>query len=272
VRIVTDGYPAAMGIPLRAGRDLAPSDTAGSEPVIVINETMARTLFAGQDPIGKILLNACAPERRIVGVVADVRHLALEQQAGNEMYIPMRQCGDRTSYDLVVRSALPLGPLAAAIREALLPLAPNLAANDFRTLQQIVNRSVSARRFTVLLLGGFALFALLLASLGIYALISYSVQRRTQEIGIRMAIGATAADIQRHIIGQTLRLAATGTMLGAAASWALAQSLEGLLFEVTPGDPATFAAIVLVLALVALLAGALPARRAAALDPMTALR
>ena len=271
-RIVSDGYPAAMGIPLRAGRDIAVSDTQTSEPVIMINETMARALWPGQDPIGKVVLNACAPERRVVGVVGDVRHLALEQTSGNEMYIPMRQCGDRPSHELVVRSTLAAAPLASAVREALKPVASNLAGNDFRTLQQIVDKSVSPRRFTVLLLGAFAAFALVLASLGIYALISYSVNQRTQEIGIRMAVGATAFDIQRQIVWQTLWLTGIGAAVGAAASWTVARGLEGLLFEVTAGDPWTFLGMLLVLMMVATIAGYLPARRASGIDPMTALR
>jgi predicted permease len=272
VRMVTDGYPAAMGIPVRAGRDIAPSDTRTSEPVIIINETMARTLWPGQDPIGKIVLNACAPERRVIGVVGDVRHLALEQTSGNEMYIPMRQCADRPAHDLVVRSTLAAGPLASAVRRALKPLAPNLAGNDFRTLQQIVDKSVSPRRFTVRLLGAFAAFALVLASLGIYALISYSVNQRTQEIGIRMALGATTFDVQRQIVGQTLWLTAIGIAVGAAASWTFARGLEGLLFEVTASDPQTFFGMLLVLTMVATMAGYLPARRASGIDPMAALR
>jgi predicted permease len=272
VRIVSDGYPAAMGIPLRAGRDIVSSDTRTSEPVILINETMARTLWPGQDPIGKYVLNACAPERRVIGVVGDVRHLALEQASGNEMYIPMRQCGDRPTHALVVRSTLAPAPLASALREALKPLAPNLAGNDFRTLQQIVDQSVSPRRFTVLLLGAFAAFALILASLGIYALISYSVNQRTQEIGIRMAIGATALDIQRQIVRHTLWLTAAGIGLGAAASWLLARGLTGLLFEVTAADPVTFIGMLIVLVVVATIAGYVPARRASGIDPMVALR
>ena len=272
IRVVSDGYPAAMGIRIVAGRDLAPSDTAETEPVVMINETMARALWPGQDPIGKHVLNACAPERRVVGVVADVRHLALDEASGNEMYIPMRQCNDRPTYDLVVRSALPPATLAGAIREALKPIAPNVPSNEFRTLQQIVDKSVSPRRFTVLLLGAFAAFALVLASLGIYALISYSVNQRTQEIGIRMALGATTGDVKRQIVGQTLRLTGIGLVIGAAVSWGLARSLEGLLFEVTPGDPRTFLGMVVVLTAVATIAGYLPARRASAIDPMMALR
>jgi len=272
VRIVSDGYPAAMGIPLKAGRDISPQDIATSEPVIVINETMAKRVFPGQDPVGKILLNACAPERKIVGVVGDVRHLALEQASGNEMYIPLRQCADLPSVDLVVRSSMATAPLVSAMRETLKPLAPNLPGNQARTLQQLVDKSVSPRRLIVLMLGGFAVFALILASLGIYALISYSVSQRTQEIGIRMALGASAGDVQRRIVGQTLGLSAIGMVLGVAASWAVGRSVSGLLFGVTATDPVTFAVMLLVLGSVALLAGYLPARRASRIDPLVALR
>ena len=272
VRVVSDGYPAAMGIPLRAGRDLLPSDTPTSEPVMMVNETMARALWPGQDPIGKFVLGPCAKERRVVGVVGDVRHLALEQESGNEMYLPVRQCRDQSSSDLVVRSSLPPAQLAAAIRAALKPIAANLPGNDFRTLQQIVDKSVSPRRFLVILLGGFAVFALILASLGIYGLISYSVSQRTQEIGIRMALGASARDVQTRIIAQTLWLAAIGMVIGTIASWAMVRGAGSLLFGVTPRDPGTFLGMVLVLTVVALIAGYLPARRASRIDPMVALR
>jgi len=272
VRVVSDGYPAAMGIPLKAGRDISDRDTRTSAQVIVINESMARAMWPGQDPIGKIVVGPCAPERTVVGVVGDVRHLALEQRSGSEMYIPLRQCGDLSSTDLVVRSAQATAPLVAAVRETLRPLAPNLPGTGVRTIQDLVDRSVSPRRLVVLLLGGFAVFALVLASLGIYGLISYSVSQRTQEIGIRMALGASARDVQLRIVTQTLALAAVGITIGVVASWLVARSLSGLLFGVTASDPVTFAAMLLVLVSVALIAGYLPARRASRIDPLVALR
>ena len=188
---------------------------------MIVNKTMATSCGpAESDRQGTS--SVCGADRRVVGVVGDVRHLALEQASGNEMYLPMRQCGDLSAADLVVRSTLPAGQLAATLRAALAPITPNLAGNDFRTLQQLVDKSVSPRRFTVLLLGGFAVFALVLASLGIYGLISYSVNQRTQEIGIRMALGRVGARRAGRIVGQTLWLAAIGMVIGAVASWALA--------------------------------------------------
>jgi len=210
--------------------------------------------------------------RRVVGVVVDVRHEALEKVAGSEMYLPMRQTADYSAMNLVVRTLLPPERLAVGIRAALRPIDPNLPMSEFKTLQEFVDKAVSPRRFLVLLLAGFAGFALLLASLGIYAVISYSVNQRVQEIGIRMALGASATDLQSRILLRTLGLAALGLALGMAASRALTGALESLLFGVTPGDPVTFIGIGALLIVVAALAGYFPARRASRIDPMVALR
>jgi predicted permease len=271
VRIISDGYLGAMGISLRAGRDFSASDTPSSEPVIIINETLARKIWPGEDPLGKII-RADRPERRVVGVVRDVRHLALEKESGFEMYLPIRQTNAYSSVDLVVRGAHSAADLASAVRAALSPLDPTLPANEFRTIQGLVDRSVSPRRFLVVLLAGFAGFALILASLGIYGVISYSVNQRKQEIGIRMALGASAGDLQKRILMQTLKLAAVGMTLGFMASWVLGRVIHGLLFEVTSSDPVTFAAVLVTLTAVAALAGYLPARRASRMDPVDALR
>lgn len=270
VRIVSDGYLKAMGIPLRAGRDIEERDTQGSQPVILVNETLAQQLWPGKDPLGQIV--TADIERTVVGVVGDVRHLALERGSGSEMYIPMRQIQDYATVDLVVRTSLTTAQLAPRIREALKPIEPNLPTGNFRTLQQLVDKAVSPRRFVVLLLGGFAFFALILASLGIYAVISYSVSQRTQEIGIRMALGATAQTLRKSILFQTLRLAAIGLVVGVVCSWMLSRAISGLLFGVTASDPLTFSGMVVLLTAVAALAGYLPARRASQIDPMEALR
>ena len=271
VRIVSDGYLKAMGIPLRAGRDLTARDDTSSKPVILLNETLARALWPGQDPIGRTV-QYVDKDRQVVGVVGDVRHLALEQGSGCEMYLPIRQTNDYPSVDLVVRTTLPPAGLASAVRAALKPIEPNLPANEFRTLQQIVDKAVSPRRFVVLLLAGFSAFALILASLGIYGVISYSVTQRTQEIGIRMALGASARDTQASIIRQTLGLAAVGMLIGVAASWILTRALTGMLFGVTSTDPVTFLGMLVTLTVVSATAGYFPARRASRIDPMAALR
>ncbi len=270
-RIVSDGYFRAMGIPLKAGRDFTERDTKGSPNVIIVNETLAKNLWPGQDPIGKIL-RADDPERTVVGVVGDVHHMALEEASGNEFYIPMRQTQDYGTVDLVVRTSLPTAELASRLRETLRPIEPNLPTGNMRTLQTMVDRAVSPRRFVVWLLGGFAAFALVLASLGIYAVISYSVSQRTQEIGIRMALGASAEVLERSILFETLGLAGMGMVVGVVASWVLARTLSGLLFGVTSSDPVTFAGMLVILTAVAALAGYLPARRASRIDPMSALR
>jgi predicted permease len=270
-RIISDGYFRAMGIPLQKGRDFTERDTKGALNVIIINETLAKNLWPGQDPIGKIV-RADDPERTVVGVVGDVHHMALEEASGNEFYIPMRQTQDYGTVDLVVRTSMPTAELASRLREALRPIEPDLPTANMRTLQTMVDRAVSPRRFVVWLLGGFAGFALVLASLGIYAVISYSVSQRTQEIGIRMALGASAEMLQRSILLQTLGLAGIGMVVGVVASWALARTLSGLLFGVTSSDPVTFAGMLVILTGVAALAGYLPARRASRIDPMEALR
>ncbi len=269
-RIISDGYFHAMSIPLKKGRDFSQRDDKGALAVIILNETCARNLWPGEDPIGKIVAEDV--DRTVVGVVGDVHHMALEEGSGNEFYIPIRQTGDYGSVDLVVRTSMPTTELAGRLREALRPIEPDLPTQNLRTLRTLVDRAVSPRRFVVILLGGFAGFALILASLGIYAVISHSVSQRTQEIGIRMALGASAEMLQKSILLQTLGLAAIGMAAGSAASWVLARTLSGMLFGVTPSDPLTFVAMVIILAAVAALAGYLPARRASRIEPMSALR
>ena len=274
IRVVSDGYFEAAGIPLRLGREFTEKDRASSERVVMVNETAARTLWPGRNPVGQ---TATTYQGRqvlgvVVGVVADVRHEALETAGGPELYQAMRQTGDYSAMQLVVRTALPPESLAVGIRTALRPLDPNLPVREFVTFQDLVDRAVSPRRFLVLLLTGFAAFALVLASLGIYAVISFSVSQRVQEIGIRMALGASATDLQRSIVLRTLGLAALGLGLGMAGSRILSSALGSLLFGITAGDPATFIEVGTLLIAVAAVAGYVPARRASRIDPMVALR
>jgi predicted permease len=270
VRVVSEDYVGTMGMRLIAGRDLSAQDGPSGRPVIMINQSLARKFWPGESAIGKIM--KADVEREVIGVVGDVRHLALEEGAGFEMYLPLRQTSDFPQVTLVARSTLATASLAASLRRALEPVAPNLPTNDVRTMTHVVDKAVSPRRFLTVLLGAFAVFALILALLGIYGVVSYTVSRRTQEIGVRMALGATTGSVQARIIRETLTLAAVGTVLGTAASWVLARSLAGFLFGVTATDPLTFGAMLVILATVAVLSGYLPARRASRIDPITALR
>ncbi len=270
VRLTTDGLVGAMGMRLVSGRDIAATDDSASEQVVMINETMARTLWPGEDAIGKIALIDTA--RRVVGVVSDVRHLSLDQAAGLEFYIPFRQIVDYPIVDLIVRSPLPATSLATSIRTALAPIAPNVALNEVQTLGQIVDRSVSPRRFFTMLLGGFAVFALALALFGIYGVISYTVAHRQQEIGVRMALGATQGIVQRRILRETLELAIIGITIGTVAAWIFARFLRSQLFGVGSTDPATFVAMIVIVTTVSLVSGYLPARRASRIDPTAAFR
>jgi ABC-type antimicrobial peptide transport system permease subunit len=205
-------------------------------------------------------------------VVGDVRHIALEQSSGNEMYIPIRQCDDNMAINLVVRSKLPPAAMASAVRAALKPLDPNLPANEFRPLQTLVDKAVSPRRFVLILLSGFSAFALMLAALGIYAVISYSVNQRTQEFGIRMALGAEPRDLLRMVLGKGMVLALAGAAIGLIGALALARLMAGMLYGVQPNDSETFLVVFLVLGSVAFAANYIPARRATKVDPMVALR
>jgi predicted permease len=238
--------------------------------VLIINETMAAQLWPGRDAVGQIALIG-RQEWQVVGVVGNVRHSNLEQEASLEMYLPVTQAG-AGSMDMVVRATLPLPSLVPSVRTALASVDTNLPTGDFQPLEQIVERAVSPRRFITLLLGGFSGLALILASLGIYGVISYSVNQRTNEIGIRMALGAPAISVLKLIIGQGIRLAVIGLAIGLAASLAITRVMSALLFGVKATDPLTFAGIALLLGGVALVACYVPARRATKVDPLTALR
>lgn len=270
VYAVTPGYIGAMGMNLPEGRDLSWSDRADSQPVVILNEAAARRLWPGEDPLGRIAVVA-GDDRTVIGVVSNVRETSVEDQSGPEVYLPVTQAGP-VDAQLVVRTKLPPEAVAPSVMRTLRALNPGQAAAEFRPIRQIVDHSVSPRRFFVMLVSSFAALGLILASLGIYGVISYSVARQTQEIGIRMALGATAGRVQWAVIQNTLRLAAAGILLGAIAALAVSRAIASLLFNTAPSDPATFAGTILLLCAVALFAGYIPARRASRIDPMIALR
>jgi predicted permease len=270
VYIVSPGYLKAIGMRLIDGRDIAWSDGPKDQKVAIINQTVARKLWPGQSPAGRIA-KIGDDDVRVIGVVADVRESSAETVAGWQMYLPVSQQGPEGA-NLVVRSQLPPETLAPAVMAALRSINPGQPATEFKPVQLLVEHAVSPRRFFVILVGVFAALGLLLAALGIYGVISYSVAQRTHEIGIRMALGATQLRVQLGVIAKTLGLATIGITVGTIASFAVSGLVASLLYGTTPTDPATFGAIVLLLACVALLAGYIPARRASRIDPMIALR
>lgn len=271
VYIVSPGYLNSMGMRLINGRDISWQDVVNDQPVVVLNETVARRLWPGQDPIGRTAI-AGGVESRVIGVISDVRETNAEDSPGAQMYLPaIKQFGPVGAY-LVVRSKLPPSALASSVMSVLREMNPGQPATEFKPIQTLVDRAISPRRFFVLLVGIFAGLGVLLASLGIYGVISYSVTRQTQQIGIRMALGATQERVLRDVIWKTLRLALIGTTAGVIVSLVVARLIASLLFGTEPTDPLTFAAMVIVLVAVALVAGYLPARRASRIDPMVALR
>jgi predicted permease len=271
VYVVTPGYLETMGMRLRDGRDVSWSDRPDTQQAVVINEAAARREWPGQNPVGREAAGVGRGLARVVGVVADVRESSLEDQASPQVYIPITQVSPEGA-ELVLRSRLPISVIEPAVMSTLRALNPGQPRTQFRAIQQIVDHAVSPRRFLVLLVSAFAAFGLILASLGIYGVISYSVTRQAQEIGIRMALGATAARIQRTVVVQTLRLAMAGIGIGSVVAVALARGIASLLFGTEPTDPFIFAATIGLLAAVALIAGQIPARRAARIDPMAVLR
>jgi putative ABC transport system permease protein len=271
----TPGYFGVMGIPLLKGRDFTDLDISSAPRVTIISEAMARQYFPNQDPIGKRITFGFPPNgeatREIVGVVGDVRDVALNQAPAAMMYVPFAQA---PFWGVVVatRSKLSLAAFAEAIRRDASAIDKDLPVTDVAAMPDAVSVSMAQPRFQTLLLGLFGALALILAAVGIYGVISYSVIQRTHEIGIRMSLGAQPAQVLRLVMGQGVKLALTGILIGSAAALALTRLMRNLLYEVSPADPLTFACIAALLVGVALAACYIPARRAMRVDPMTALR
>jgi ABC-type antimicrobial peptide transport system permease subunit len=221
--------------------------------------------------VGQTLVNGAGQSYRVVAVAADVHEETIEGDAGWQIYYPASQ-QDPTGAELVIRTTLPPAELANDVLRTLRDINPKQPIAEFRPMQTLVDHANSPRRFFMLLVASFAGLGLLLAALGIYGVISYSVMQRTQEIGIRMALGASMAQVQMSVIAKTLRLALVGVAVGTIASLLVSKGIAVLLFGTTPTDPVTFAAMILLLGTVALVAGYLPARRASRINPMVALR
>jgi putative ABC transport system permease protein len=270
-RVVSGGYFAAMGIPLMRGRAFQDSDRA---PEVVINEALARRSFPGEDTIGKQLAQGSDPGHdlaTIVGVAADVKQHRLNQEADPEIYYPEWQWG-LSELDLVVRTDGDALSLLPAVKAQIAQLDPAQPVTKVRTLRQVLQRNAGPQRLLAQLLSAFAGTALLLSALGIYGVVSYGVSRRERELGVRMALGAQAADVVRMVLGEGMRLSILGALAGAPLALGLSRLLSAFLYGVSPRDPATYALAALGLALVAAAACWLPARRATRVDPAVALR
>nr|MDQ3805976.1 ADOP family duplicated permease [Acidobacteriota bacterium] len=271
-RNVGADYFGALRIQLKSGRAFAASDSAEAPPVVIINEAMARAFFAGEDPLGKrIRTGDKSPWVTVVGVVGDVRHRGLEVDTRPEMFFPHAQTPSR-QMTLAVRAAGDPLALVGPVRERVRAVDKDQPVGNVKTMEAWLAESVASRRFSVLLLGVFALIAAVLAAVGIYGVVSYGVAQRTHELGLRIALGARPSDVLRLVIRQGMKMALVGAAVGFAAALALTRVMSGLLYGVSATDPATFAGVTLLLGAVAFLACYVPARRATRVDPMVALR
>jgi putative ABC transport system permease protein len=271
-RLASPDYFHALRIPLLKGRAFTDQDVKGKPLVAVINETFARLYYRDEDPVGKRVLDPDGTNpTEIVGVVGDVKHWGLDDEPEAFLYMAHAQVPD-PGMTIAVRSAVDPSSMAATVRRETQAMDRDLPVFDIKSLEQRLDESSSQRRLTVFLLGIFAAVALLLAAVGIYGVMAYSVTQRTHEIGIRMALGAQTGDVVRLVLSQGMLLALVGVCLGVGASLALTQLIKKMLFHVSASDPTTFALVSLALAGVALVACLVPARRATKVDPMVALR
>ncbi|HXI32429.1 MAG TPA: ABC transporter permease, partial [Vicinamibacterales bacterium] len=270
IRMATPGYFETMKIALRNGRTIDERDLPGLPGAMVINETMARRYFDGEDPIGKVVKNPHGAAK-VVGVVGDVKHYGLDREPRAELFMPAWQ-QPLNGMALVVRTAADPQPYIDQIRREVLRIDAEQPIYDASTMVDVVSRSVFLPRISMLLLGAFAASALLLAVVGIYGVVSYTVSQRTRELGLRMALGADAGDTLRLVMGRSVALIAVGTVLGLLASVVAARVIAGLLYAIAPLDPIVFVSVSALLALAGIVATLIPARRATRVDPIVALR
>jgi putative ABC transport system permease protein len=278
----TTGYLETMKVPLLRGRFFTEQDRLGSQPVVVIDETLAKRVFPGKDPVGSSLSIQLLGRVRIVGVAGAIKHLSLDEDAFGPrqpaLYVPFLQFPDEfmpltiNGMNLLVRTSSSPLSIVNAVKRSVLGPTRDQPVRDVATMEQIMSDSMARRRGMLFLLAIFAGLALALASIGIYSVISYATSRRVQEVGVRMALGARPQQVLRLFMKQGLRMVLIGVVAGIAASFALMRLLVKLLYGVSPADPITFSAVALLLCVIACAAIYVPARRAAQVDPMIALR
>jgi predicted permease len=271
--IVTPGYFQALNIPLVSGRTFEQKDFADHKPVVIVNQQLARKFWPGEDPVGKFLHlgNSATVKVEVIGVVGDVRNEGLRQESGTAVYFP-ESLAPRGALNIFVRSTDDPLSTAAEIRRIIQDFEPEQAINDIATLEQVMHETTAQPRFLSAVLSAFGGTALLLASLGVFGVISYNVRQRTREIGVRMALGAGRRDVLLMILERAMLRIAVGLATGLILAAISGRLLSGVLYGISPWDPLALAAAVAVLALVALFAAVLPARRATQVDPVVALR
>jgi putative ABC transport system permease protein len=274
--VVTPGYFGTLDIPLLQGRDFSERDGWAAPNVVVVNRTLARRFWPGENPVGKRLTFDDQPDEpgdwlTVIGVVGDVRHLSLVDEVMPQIYAPQSQVA-LPEMALLVRTSLEPASVAPAVRGLVASLDPEVPVSEIQELVQVRDASISTDRFRTLVIGSFGLLALALAVIGVYGVISYGVVQRTREIGIRVALGARRAQILRLVVGEGMATVAGGIAVGLVAAAALSRLLVSLLFQVEPGDPGTFLTIALLITGVAIAACVLPARRALRVDPAATLR
>jgi predicted permease len=264
-----------MGTSLLKGRVFGAQDQARAPAVVIINETFAREFFPDAEAIGRRILPGESGQpvaREIVGVVADIRHAGLDVEPTPEYYVPYQQASVDDLTVVVRTTGTQPSAIAMPVRESIRAIDKEQPVYNIRPMTQLIDDSVAQRRFNMALLGGFALLALVLASIGIYGVMSYSVAQRTREIGVRIALGAQPRDVLRTVLSQALILTVMGLVLGVFGAIALSKFLVTLLFGIKPTDPLTFALVSIVLGTIAIVACFIPARRATKIDPLVALK
>jgi putative ABC transport system permease protein len=271
IESVSPNYARAFGVPLVAGREFSAADDAKAAPVVMVNRAIAIRYWLNQDPIGKLVWVGGLPPARVVGVLGDIRNESLAEAAKPEIFMPYPQLPSATIY-FSLRSSLDAGSVAAALRAQIAAINPSQPVNDIQSMDARLESSSTQTRSMMLLIGVFSATALILAVVGIYGVIAYSVAQRTQELGIRIALGASDADILMLVVGNGLRLAAMGILIGVAASFGLTRLMASLLYKTSATDLLTFAGSALVFAAVAALASYVPARRAMRINPTDAMR
>jgi putative ABC transport system permease protein len=273
ITAISADYFRVMRTSLVKGRVFTESDAQGAQGVVIINQSLERMVFNARDPLGQHVSFGPTPASwmEVVGVIRDARDSSLEREPGPEIFVPYLQ-QPSFSMTFMLRTGLDPETLAGAVRKAVESVDKNQPLSDVKAMDQVVANSAAPRRFRMLLLGQFALIALVLAAVGIYGVIAYSCSRRTHEFAIRLALGAERSDILKIVIRQGVSVALSGVCIGVVGAFALTRFIASLLYGVKPTDPETFVGVSLLLIGVALLASYIPARRATKVDPMVALR